>query len=62
MTSGDCTIDQRVVQNGERTTNSCGPSTFCEATITCFAFEEEFEIAQESTCETTSNEVPPTFL
>lgn len=60
MTSGDCTIDQRVVQNGETTTNSCGPSTFCEATITCFAFEDEFEIEQENgTCETSSNEVPP---
>ncbi len=30
FTSGECTANQSVTQNGQSTSNSCGPTSFCD--------------------------------
>jgi hypothetical protein len=34
-TSGQCTVDQRVTENGNTATNQCGPSNACDIAIVC---------------------------
>ncbi|TMK67660.1 MAG: hypothetical protein E6G60_00630 [Actinobacteria bacterium] len=41
FTTGLCTVNQSVNQNGAVTTNSCGPTSFCQTEITCEAVSEE---------------------